>query len=223
MFQRYAVYFTPDGEMGAAGAAWLGRDIFKGEPVTQPEFEGLDLPRLTERPRRYGFHATIVPPFRLHPDTGEADVRRALDELGGELRAVPLSGLQVTSLGRFLALTLPRDAATTPDALAARAVEAFHPLRTPLDQEEIDRRMRPHLTKRQAANLCHYGYPHVMEDFRFHMTLTDRLDGPGIAARAAESWFGEVLATPVQLSHLSLVGEDTEGLFRVLQQVPLKD
>ena len=61
-----------------------------------------------------------------------------------------------------------------------------------------------------------------MEDFRFHITLTDRLEEPRIATRAAESWFGEVLATPLQLSHLSLVGEDSEGLFRVLQQVPLR-
>ena len=82
--------------------------------------------------------------------------------------------------------------------------------------------MRPYLTKRQAANLRHYGYPNVMEDFRFHMTLTDRLEEPRNAARAAESWFGEVLATPVQLPHFSLMGEDTEGLFRVLQQVPLR-
>ena len=28
---------------------------------------------------------------------------------------------------------------------------------------------------RQDANLLRWGYPYVLEDFRFHMTLTERL------------------------------------------------
>ena len=32
------------------------------------------------------------------------------------------------------------------------------------------------LTSRQREQLERWGYPYVMEDFRFHMTLTGRLD-----------------------------------------------
>jgi 2'-5' RNA ligase len=32
------------------------------------------------------------------------------------------------------------------------------------------------LTPRQREHLDRWGYPYVMEDFRFHMTLTGRLD-----------------------------------------------
>ena len=64
-FDRYAIYFTPQGSLAEAGAAWLGWDLARGRTVAHPDVAGLDVAALTETPRKYGLHATIKPPFVL--------------------------------------------------------------------------------------------------------------------------------------------------------------
>ena len=68
--KRFAIYYAPRGGAFAdAAAAWLGWDLTRGRAVAQPDLPGLvDLPGLadlTAEPRKYGFHGTIKPPFRL--------------------------------------------------------------------------------------------------------------------------------------------------------------
>ncbi len=70
MTARYAVYFAPDpaSPLTRFGASWLGYDVASGAPVAQPAVAGIAAERLraiTAEPRRYGFHATLKPPFAL--------------------------------------------------------------------------------------------------------------------------------------------------------------
>ena len=70
MSARYAIYFAPDKHSGGweFGANWLGRDEHDNTVLPQPPLEGispLELTRITQAPRRYGFHATLKAPFRL--------------------------------------------------------------------------------------------------------------------------------------------------------------
>src|SRR5690606_41980730 len=62
---------------------------------------------------------------------------------------------------------------------------------------------------RQEELLGAYGYPYVMDEFRFHMTLTDRLEGEDCAEfrTAAQTWFAPVLGEPVMLDRLVLFVE----------------
>ena len=67
---RYALYFapTPDTALARLGARWLGRDARTGETLEQPAIAGIDaraFAAMTAEPARYGFHATLKPPFRL--------------------------------------------------------------------------------------------------------------------------------------------------------------
>jgi hypothetical protein len=64
------------------------------------------------------------------------------------------------------------------DRLAADCVETFEIHRGLLGDAEIARRRAAGLTPRQDAYLMRYGYPYVLDDFRFHMTLTERLQAP---------------------------------------------
>ncbi len=41
--------------------------------------------------------------------------------------------------------------------------------------KELQRRRAANLTPRQEFLLMHWGYPYVLDEFRFHMTLTRRL------------------------------------------------
>ena len=86
---------------------------------------------------------------------------------------VALDALIVAPLGRFLALRPEGDTGGV-DALAAASVRAFAPFRAPLTEAQLARRRAGGLTPAQEARLVHWGYPHVMAGFRFHMTLTGK-------------------------------------------------
>jgi hypothetical protein len=51
-------------------------------------------------------------------------------------------------------------------------VTHFEPWRAALSTEDIDRRKPAQLGARQRQLLEQYGYPYVLDEFRFHMTLS---------------------------------------------------
>lgn len=216
-FQRYAIYATPEGALAQAGAGWLGWDIHTGTGVAHPD--GLDLAAVTARPRRYGLHATIKPPLRLAAGRDANGLTEAAREIAATLSPVTLEGLQVAQLGRFLALR-PVGPTAALDAMAARVVRDIDGFRAPASQEELERR-RGRLSPRQEENLTRWGYPHVMEDFRFHITLTGPLSEPDVLRARAEAYFAPVLPRPFAITNLTLVGEDPEGFFHAVERLPL--
>ena len=60
--------------------------------------------------------------------------------------------------------------------LAADCVSKFDSFRAPLSEADRARRNPSQLTPAQREHLDRWGYPYVMDEFRFHMTLTRRLD-----------------------------------------------
>ena len=213
-YRRYAIYHSPDGAVGAFGAAWLGWDSRAACAVPHPDIPGLDLPAITATPRRYGFHATLKAPFRLAAGTTQAALRTALHDLATTHSPVTLPALRLTRLGNFLALT----AAPPSQPLAALEADTVHSLerfRAALSETEIARRQPDRLSPRQRCLLDRVGYPYALEEFRFHFTLTGPLD-PATATRT-EAALAPRLATlplaPYRLASLSLAGEDGDGRF----------
>lgn len=217
MFQRYAIYFTPaPGPLADFGAAWLGWDAVTGRAVRHPNISGLPRPvsEITETPRKYGLHATIKPPFRRRPDTDESTLCAALAAFCADQPIIALNGLRVAQLGRFLALRPVGDESKL-NTMAADAVRAFDTFRAPLTDPELRKRREGGLTVAQDALLRAWGYPYVMEEFRFHITLTGKL--PKAEGRALVDRLQEVLAPvlpkPFIINGLSLMGEDDSGYF----------
>lgn len=224
-YRRYGIYYCfPPGPLAAAGAAWLGWDIDRGAPAAPPP--GADWPAAragwVARPSRYGFHATMKPPFTPLPGSEDAALRRAFAALCRAAAPVEVPGLALARMGRFLALEAEGDAAPL-RALHARALAALEPFRAPPGEAELARRAQGRLSARQSANLLRWGYPHVMEDFRFHVTLTGPLPPEDRApARAVlERDLVPLLPRPFRLEALSLVGEDEDGRFHLVQRLPL--
>src|SRR5680860_502518 len=95
-FCRYAIYYTPaPGPLAQFGAAWLGHDIASGTPMAHSQgIEGLPAPiaELSKAPRRYGFHATIKPPFRLSPGASQEALIRAVEQFCADQPPVTLDG-----------------------------------------------------------------------------------------------------------------------------------
>ena len=197
MTARYAIYFAPahDSLLWQRAEDWLA----------QP-----DLQSLTVSARRYGFHATIKAPMALALDY--ADLDAALTEFAGEHGAVVLSGLAPRLLDGFLALTTEPQPKPLTD-FAAAAVEAFDPFREPLSESERARRLKAPLTPRQIELVDQFGYPYVLEEFLFHMTLTDRLPedlrDPMVAR--AQTWFEAALTESVRLDRLVVFAEPEPG------------
>lgn len=224
-YSRYAIYYSPEpGPFADFGARWLGWDIEIARSRTHPEIPGLPRPveEITRTPRRYGFHATIKPPFHLAEDAREGDLLAAVKAACAVQPPVTLAGLELTRIGRFLAL-IPVGDTTTLSDLAATMVRVLDPFRAPATEAELARRRQRRLTPRQEAMLAQWGYPYVMEEFRFHMTLSGSLpdeDAQAVSTRLAPE-FESLCGGPVTIGSLCLCGEDNEGRLSIVQRCPL--
>jgi len=203
-------------------ACWLGWDVLSGEPVEHPDLP-LPVDQITATPRKYGFHGTIKPPFALANGTTQAELREAARDLCATLSPVTLEALELSRLGRFLALT-PKSDSTALGDLAAEYVRELDRFRAPATEAELARRRQANLSPRQDALLLEWGYPYVMEEFRFHMTLSGRLDKDQID-RVADMLRPELapwLETPHRIEALALVGERPDKNFELIEYLPLE-
>ncbi len=223
-FSRYALYYAPP--EGAAwsdlATAWLGWDMVAGKNLPHPDAGEIDVDTITARPRKYGLHGTIKPPFRLAEGTDRMGLQAAAQELSARLAPVKLDGLEVAQLGPFLALRPVGDTTALAD-LAAACVEGLDRFRAPAPEAELARRRARGLTDRQESHLQRWGYPYVMDDFRFHITLTRRLDATLLPS--IERWLsarlGPLLPRPFIVSDFALVGEAEDGRFHMIHRYTL--
>lgn len=221
-FKRYAVYFAPQpGALSQFGAAWLGWDPVAGGPVDPPEVGDLPAPvqELTATPRKYGMHATIKAPFRLDDGVTQDQLDRALGDLSATLSPVETDGIEIAQLGGFLAL-IPMGDTRDLNALAGHVVAALDSYRAPLTDAEIARRKPEALSTHQRALLERWGYPFVMDEFRFHITLTGRLTPEDARATrtALLPVMGAMLPAPFVIDALCLFGEDQDGMFHYISR-----
>lgn len=180
MSTRYAIYFAPDkpSPWWRLGAHWLGRDEHDNAPLQQPNCPGINAPSLasiTTHPRRYGFHATLKAPFRLSAGHQEQDLVARLGQLARTLPPSPLGPMQVLLVDHFVALA-PVEQTGAVSEIEAACVNQLDDLRAPLEPAELARRKPDQLDAHEADLLARYGYPHVLDRFRLHMTLTDTVD-----------------------------------------------
>lgn len=71
----------------------------------------------------------------------------------------------------FIAV-LPQKTEAPLDALAGSCTTIFDAYRAPMSLQERVRRLASGLSQSQIQNLDRWGYPFVLSEFRFHMTLT---------------------------------------------------
>ncbi|MEJ6389740.1 DUF1045 domain-containing protein [Gymnodinialimonas sp. 2307UL20-7] len=221
-YARYALFVVPSSAFYAAGAAWLGWDSVSGETVAHPSVPGVpvSVDALTEKPRKYGLHGTIKAPFALAPGQTEAALRAACRSFCADQPPVRLPGLKITRLNRFVA-AVPTAPSSELGTLAAAAVEALDPFRAPLTEAEIARRRASRLTAAQDALLLRWGYPYVMDAFRFHLTLTGPHPQAEALQNALTAHLAPTLPSPFDITDLALMGEDGAGRFHLLNRFTL--
>lgn len=225
---RFAVYYAPSrrSPWWQTGCEWLGGDVETGAVYTAPQPSTVRRPvaELTQAPRRYGWHGTLVAPFRLVEGvTPHAVLNEARGWAGGQHPFV--LPVDAATPGDFVAL---RPAAPEGEsgmrALASSALRALGGLRAALSAADLARRLAAPLTERQRALLVEWGYPYVFDEFRFHMTLSSSLDAADERA-VLVTWWQERIAElgPLVIDSAALFVEPTAGQpFVLWQRLPFQ-
>ena len=180
MTRRYAIYYAPPpgSDLEAFGRRWLGRDHITGEPVDQPKVDGLDpteQAEITRSARHYGFHATLKAPFELAAGRDAEKLYAKAQNFASAREKFEAPALQITKISKWVAFTLSGPSQSM-DRLSVDCVRDFEEFRAPLSSAEIERRRKSGLTPRQDQQLLTFGYPHIFDDFHFHMTLAGPLE-----------------------------------------------
>ena len=176
---RYALYYAPrtEEQLSVAAAQWLGRNPESGETRKLAPVPGLAYERLVELtadPRLYGFHGTLKPPIALCDGATERDFLEAVGKLAAAERAIEVPQIVLAELSDFLAL-VPEGRCAELQDLADRCVVEFDEFRRPADEAELAKRRAACLSPRQEDLLLRWGYPYVLEQWRFHLTLSGRV------------------------------------------------
>jgi len=227
---RYAIYLAPppDTPLWAFGSHVLGYDAASGLDLPGFSLDGIDADawrRIAERPRLYGFHATLKAPFRLAPGASPAELEEELAVFSSIQPAFDLGPLAVEAIGSgpgFAALT-PMRPSSALQALEIATVERFDRFRAPLSEDELAKRRPGDLTDRQRRSLERFGYPHVGPDFRFHMTLSGPVsDAADIADRLADAMANAIGTAHLLVDALALFEQPQPGArFRVRRRFDL--
>jgi putative phosphonate metabolism protein len=206
---RYAVYYAPDTGSGLwrAASKWLGRDAAVRGPEPHSPPSELASPWL------YGFHATLKPPMRLASGQTPSAFLAAVRRLAASRCPFSMPQLGVEELGYFLALTLTEPCAAMAD-LAAACVTELDEFRMPPSDHELQSRRQTRLTARQDELLERWGYPYVLDEWKFHMTLTSSIleaDKRANLRFQIDRQFSRVLTEPVTADSVCVYVQESPG------------
>ncbi|MBV9979423.1 DUF1045 domain-containing protein [Bradyrhizobium sp.] len=227
-YPRYAIYYAPPAgtaldDFGASLLgynAWTGKDLAFPEQVTQFAPDWIDV---TSDPRKYGFHATLKAPFALAIDRREDELLAACGTFAATPRPLPIITPVVDAISGFVAV-VPAEPVSELLRLASDCVTEFDEFRVPLTADDRARRNPDALTPRQRHYLDRWGYPYVLEEFRFHLTLTGRLDAARRAPILAmlRGRFAELHIDRLAIDRIALFRQgDANARFRIIDDWPL--
>jgi hypothetical protein len=217
---RHALYWTPDpaSTFSRWACRWLGRD-----PSTGAEYPVDPLLRpLVENPRRYGFHATLKPPFRMRSDKDPRSFIEAVEEFAAAREPFTAPPLELVDHRGFLTLVLSGPSPRM-DWLAADCVRLFDSFRDLPDEAELAKRREDRLDPIEEANLRAWGYPYVLDRFRFHLTLTDRLQDTRALKARLQADTAAFCMQPLRIDALSVFKQPApDAPFRMTARFPFR-
>jgi len=214
---RHAAYYAPAPQSleWDLGSQWLGRCAHQLKTLEQPRWNELNaelFEKLTLSPRLYGWHATLKAPFELNPGFMSEDVQKAFQELARNTVSSFHLPIKLTVLGDFLAL-VPSQPSLELQKFAEDCVTQLHSLALTLSKSELQRRTGSGLNDRQTNLLHEWGYPFVMDQFKFHMTLSGSLKNVDPQLKidlkaAAQEWFAPILKNGLSIDAVTWFSQD---------------
>jgi hypothetical protein len=212
-FVRYAIYYTPQPgtPLAAFGRSWFGR---ANDGATLQAFSAAGLastatPKTPPTPSGYsGLHSVFKAPFALRDGIGPDALKTRLISFARRRKPVETGPLTLARAGRFLVLR-PIEARPSLDWLAAQCVAAFDGFARPPSGAEQEAHESTELNDHQQLLLKSFGDPHVLSEYRFHVTLTGPLETAHLERVAQALWpmLEDICANGVAVDGLSLFGE----------------
>lgn len=211
---RYAVYFCPaaGSELDRFGREWLASRAVKGIDPARMQILLADV-------RRYGWHATLSAPFALADGVSYDELHATAVKIAQQSEAFDLP-LKLDRLAGFLALR-PAGDETAINALAERCVRELNPLRAPLSEAAWQRRAHA-LDDVERTLFRQFGYPYVLQRYRFHLTLS--APATQHEEQVLCTWLSSTVATlqPARIDALTLCRESAPGQdFERVERIPL--
>jgi Protein of unknown function (DUF1045) len=212
-FVRYAIYYTPQPgtPLSAFGRSWFGRanDGATLQAFSDAGLTGSGAHKPNILPSRYnGLHAALKASFCLREGIGVDALKARLISFARRRKPVETGPLTLARNGRYLVLR-PINQTPALDWLAAQCVAAFDGFARPASAAERETHQSRHLNDHQRLLLKSFGDPHVLSEYRFHITLTGPLETAHLERVAQALWpmLEEICASGVSVDGLSLFGE----------------
>jgi putative phosphonate metabolism protein len=230
--ERYAIYYVPDqaDPLYQLARDWFEHDSYR-EDISAIHLDHNDLLNplqpyadFNQGARKYGFHATLKPPFRLKSGASRKQLHKMIKQFSKLNRPFECEALKIARIGDFLAI-VPRSSCDRLNQLAQDCVQTFDVFRAPLNEQELEKRRPDSLSPRQRELLDQWGYPYVLDEFRFHMTLTDKLNGEQLerCQPVLDNYFQPYLSRTLRIDRICLCYQQTPAQpFEILESYEFK-
>lgn len=226
-FGRYAIFWLPptDSALARFGRDWFGVCPERGEVGEQSRFGLPDAlaAKAIARPHRYTLHGTIMAPFRPADGITSAMIADDLRTFCARRASRQTGPLRLARLTRHLAL-IPEGGTAGLDWLAADCVTHFNRFRAPTTDNDMARFPPDQHPPRQRQQVREFGYPYVLSDFIFHVTLAGPLAPEQLdqVEAALAPQVAPLTKEPFRICSLCLLGEaDQVTPFRLIERCAL--
>ena len=228
-FSRFAIYYVPpeSNYLTRFAASWFGWDVYQGIKVNYPVFCNLthDIEEVTGAPSKYGFHGTLKAPFCLAPDRTIDELRLSLSTLTRYTKKFEIPSICLRIMSGFIAI-VPTVQNEKINFLAKKCLEDLDTFRKAETLENLNKRRASGLSASEKHHLLKWGYPYVLDDFHFHLTMTSKLPSKVLknVFSVLSSELQVILKAPLLIDKICLLGESNRhGKFEVIEEFSLAD
>ena len=233
-YSRYAIYYAPPKESSLEefGRYWFGWDPLNAKLINNKHrinylnrFGIKNLINIDKNvliPKKYGFHGTLIPPFKLNKNYSTNTLFKKTEEIAKKFKKFKFYKFKLKKINNFYAFVQNKKNNNI-NKLSNRLVRELFKFRSPLTKKEIDRRNPSKLSKLQLNILYKWGYPYIMSEFNFHMTLASEVTGNKLyfELKKIEKNKEIILNEINNFDKIYIFGENQNGMFENLENFSL--
>jgi len=233
-YSRYAIYYAPTkgSSLEEFGKYWFGWDPLKGKFVNNKQrinylnrFGIKNLKTLDENnliAKKYGFHGTLIPPFKLNNIYNTNKLFKKTEDIAKKFKRFKFYKFKLKKINNFYAFVQHKKNSSI-NELSNKLVRELFKFRSPLTKKDIDRRNPSKLSKSQLNILYKWGYPYLMSEFNFHMTLASDITGNKLCFELKKiDKKKEIIFNGINnFDKIYIFGENQKGMFENLENFSL--
>ena len=233
-YSRYAIYYAPPKESNLEefGRYWFGWDPINAKSINNKQrinyLNGFGIKNLKNIDknvliaRKYGFHGTLIPPFKLNKNYSTKTLFKKTEKIAKKFKKFKFYKFKLKKINNFYAFVQNKKNNNI-NKLSNRLVRELFKFRSPLTKKEIDRRNPSKLSKFQLNILYKWGYPYLMSEFKFHMTLASEVTGNKLYSelKKIENNKEIILNEINNFDKIYIFGENQKGMFENLENFSL--